>query len=263
MTDLPDSSAYYRRLGPHTYAPTINAQGAWRDTEQHMAPISGLITHELCTHEPREDMQIGRITFEILGIIPAVETSIEVTTVRPGRTIELLEATASAGGRPVIRARAWRLSRQDTTAYAGSELPAMDPPDAGRPVDTTSEWPGGFIRTLRTLELPGGRAGRRQVWVRSACTLLEQEPAAGLAAYVMLVDGANGIATRIRPSELMFPNVELSIHLLRQPAGPWLGLDTAVSFGPGGLGITSTTLNDEDGAFGRAEQELTVREFPS
>ena len=84
-----------------------------------------------------------------------------------------------------------------------------------------------------------------------------------VASYVRLVDIANGIATRVRPTELLYPNVDLTIHLLRTPDPSWVGLDTSVSFGSNGIGLTSTTLNDVRGPVGRAEQSLTVRHLPS
>jgi hypothetical protein len=56
-----------------------------------------------------------------------------------------------------------------------------------------------------------------------------------------------------------FPNVDLSIHLHRPPRGAWVGLDTTVTFGPEGHGVTSTVLHDEDGAVGVAAQMLTIR----
>ncbi len=255
-------SSYYRRTGDDTFEPTVHAQGAWQETEQHMAPISALMTHLLDTHEPRPDMQIGRITFEILGMIPLAESTITVETIRPGRTIELLEATLTIGGRGIIRARAWRLAMNDTSAYAGNELRVVDGPDSAEPVDPTQEWPGGYIASLEMRALPGGRDGRRTVWMRTATDLIEGERATPLASLMTRIDTANGIATRVRPTELMFPNVELSIHLLRRPDPEWVGLDTRVSFGSTGLGLTSSTVHDGNGPLGRVEQCLTVREFP-
>ena len=258
-----DSDAYYRRLDDSTFMPTRHAQGAWQEAEQHMAPISALMTYVLEHHEPRDDMQIGRITWEILGMIPAQESHIEVVTIRPGRTIELLEATLTIGGRVIIRARAWRLSVQDTLAYAGNELAAMDGPDHAEPVDPTQEWPGGYIASLEMRALPGGRDGRRAVWIRARPNLVEGEDVTPIADLVTRADTANGVATRLRPTDLMFPNVELSLHLVRTPRSGWVGLDTAVTFGPTGLGLTSTTVHDEDGPIGKVEQCLTVREFPA
>lgn len=256
--------AFYSRLGPDDYRPSISVQGAWRDDEQHMAPISGLITQALVQHEPRTGMRIARLSFEILGLIPLDDTHIEVRTIRPGRTIELLEADAVIGGRVVVRARAWRLVLTDTADVAGNELATVPPPrECEEYAVGGTEWGGKFIASLEWRTAPGGREGRRAVWVRSAAALLADEEVDPIASFIMLVDAANGSATRARPHELMYPNVDLGIHLLRTPDPSWVGLDVAVSFGSDGIGLTSTTLSDIEGPVGRAEQILTVRHFPS
>lgn len=56
-----------------------------------------------------------------------------------------------------------------------------------------------------------------------------------------------------------YPNLDLTTHLHRQPTGNWVGLDTTVTFGPAGHGLTSSVLHDATGPVGRAEQILTVR----
>lgn len=255
--------AFYTRLGPQDYRPSISVQGAWRDDEQHMAPLSGLITEALIRHEPREGMRIARLSFEILGLIPLADTHIEVRTIRPGRTIELLEANATVAGRTVVTARAWRLILTDTSDVAGHELATMPAPqDCADYEAGGSEWPGGFIASLQWRMAPGGREGRRGVWVRSTADLLDDEPVDPISSFVMLVDTANGSATRARPTDLMYPNVDLGIHLLRAPDPRWVGLDVAASFGADGIGLTSSTLSDITGPVGRAEQILTVRHFP-
>ncbi len=269
MTDQNDTTdnatplAYYVPVSPGVYQPTIHVQGAWQETEQHMAPISGLITHELAMHDRRDDMQLGRICFEILGMIPLQESTIHVETIRPGRTIELLEATLTIGGRTIIRARAWRLAIADMSDVAGNELPSMPGLTDGEKLDSTLEWPGGYIRSLQIEAVPGGREGRRQVWIHTDCALIDGVDAAPIAAYTMLVDTANGIATRVRPTELMFPNVDLTLHFVREPDPTRIGLDTSVTFGSTGLGLTSSVLNDVHGPVGRVEQCLTVRHFPT
>ena len=67
---------------------------------------------------------------------------------------------------------------------------------------------------------------------------------------------------RLDPRAWAFPNVDLTVHLFRTPEGGpgrWLGLDTSVTVGTSGIGLTSTTLHDERGPVGRAEQILTIR----
>lgn len=257
-----DCDAYYRPLAPGVYQPSIHTQGAWQPDEQHMAPASGLLTHALEAHEPRDDLQIARISFDILGMIHAVPTTVTTRTLRPGRTIELIEATASAGGRDVVRATAWRLLRQDTSAAAADEADPMPGPQAFARWSGMEIWGGGYIASLELradTEAGLPRPGRARVWLRTDHALVEGEPSSDLARYLGLVDTANGIAVRAEPSSWLFPNTDLSVHLYRQPVGPWVGLDTRVSWGPSGVGLTATALHDERGPVGRAAQTLTLR----
>lgn len=57
-----------------------------------MAPASGILAYELENFQPRDDMRIARLSFEIHGLIHAGEFEITTRMVRPGRTIELIEA---------------------------------------------------------------------------------------------------------------------------------------------------------------------------
>jgi len=255
-------TAYYQRLDAERFQPTAHVQGAWNDHEQHMAPVSGLLAHALERHEPRPDLVMARVGYEILGLIPLQPTTVRVRTVRPGRTIELLEAVASVGGRDVVRAQAWRLASQDSSAVAGGLPRAMPPRQGCRPFDAVGTWPGGYIRSIEALRGPERGPGEGQAWLRTALPLVEGEPVSPLAAYLGLVDTANGMNVRLDPREWAFPNLDLSVHLHRSPQGGpgrWVGFDTLVTVGAGGVGLTSTTLHDEHGPVGRAEQILTVR----
>lgn len=263
---LPDlqehPSAYYLRLSEDTYQPTLNVQGAWNPHEQHMAPVGGLLAHAVLRHEPRPDLALARISYDILGLMPALPTTVTVRTVRPGRTIELVEATGWVDSRPVVRAQAWRLSRQDTTAVAGG-LPDPMPAPADCLAWSPSElWPGGYIRSIELVHGPDKRSGRGQAWLRTPLQIVADEPVSPVAGFLLLVDTANGMNTLVDPRQWAFPNIDMTVHLYRDPDGTpgrWIGFDTLVTVGPAGVGLTSTTLHDEAGPVGRAEQILTVR----
>ena len=243
-----DTAAFYRRLAPGLYAPTVHVQGAWRDDEQHMAPVSGILAHEIDLHEPREGMQLARISFDILGMIPARPSRVEVRTTRPGRTI--------------ARAHAWRLAAHDSEPVAGVELETIPGPDELDPWSGSDTWDGGYIEGLEFRVAPDRRPGRTVAWIRALNPLVDGETCSPTADLVRLADTANGIAVRVSPREWMFPNVDLAVHLFREPVRGWVGFDTRVTMGPTGLGLTSTTLHDEQGPVGRAEQILTVRRLP-
>ncbi|MBD0222520.1 acyl-CoA thioesterase domain-containing protein, partial [Acinetobacter baumannii] len=101
-------NAYYqllnRTIGPQGeviahYCSTVHAQGAWNPHEQHMAPASGVIAAELEQFSPRQDMRIGRISFDIFGLIAFGEFTIKTHVIRAGKTIELIEAEMQAQGK--------------------------------------------------------------------------------------------------------------------------------------------------------------------
>ena len=122
-----------------------------------------------------------------------------------------------------------------------------------------SIWPGGFVASLEVRTLTPPAPGRGAVWLATSTRLVAGETASPLAEWIALIDTANGVAVRQHPTQWMFPNVDLTIHLHRQPTGRWAGLDTTVVFGPDGLGITSTVLHDAHGPVGTAQQSLTIR----
>lgn len=224
-----------------------------------MGPISGLLTHAIESCSPREDLALARVSFDILGVIHLDEVTAAAEVSRPGRTVELLEATLSERGRAVVRAHAWRLLRSDTTSLAAVAAAPMPGPDQGALWDGSQTWAGGFIRSLEIRVLPGWRPGNGRVWVRPTVPILDSVATADLPRFLGLVDTMNGVAVRADPETVAFPNTDLTIHLFRHPHGDWLGLDVEVTFGPDGVGMTSAVLHDETGPFGRALQILTVR----
>ncbi|WP_031087449.1 thioesterase family protein [Streptomyces sp. NRRL WC-3549] len=262
-TASPDG--YYQRIGEHRYKPTAHAGGAWRTDEQHFSPLAGLVAHAIDRHlaaGPATDLTVARISYDILGRIALDECEITVETLRPGRTVELLEAVVVIGDRPVVRARAWLLAAQDTAAVAGTPDERLAPPETFPRWAMGDVWDGGFIASLDVRRTASSRDGRATAWVTSGLDLVVGERSGPLASFVALVDTANGITVRERPTEWMYPNMDLTIHFHRRPEGRWTGLDTAVSFGPSGHGLTSTVLHDAEGPVGRAEQILTVRPQP-
>lgn len=254
---------YFERLDAATFRATPLTGGAWKVDEQHIAPALGLLTHVIETdRDARRDdgLQITRVTFDIWGTVPIAEVATEVRVVRPGRTIELVEASLSHAGRVVVSARAWLMSTSDITALAGSALDPLPAPDDLEPWDPTQVWPGGFIGTVE-LRRDQVEPGRGRFWARTEEPLLA-EPISPVARVLGLVDIANGMTVRADPRAVAFPNLDLTAHLLRAPVtgpGGWVGFDTTVSFGPTGHGLTSTVLHDAAGPLGTVAQTLTVR----
>lgn len=256
-----DIEPYYIALGDGHYESTVQSQGAWNPHEQHMAPVSGILAHNLERFAPRPELRMARLSFDILGLIPDGQFEVVTTMLRPGRTIELLQAELVAGGRTAVRATAWRLQTSDTSAVVGIEDDRMPGPDELVEPVVVTEWPGGYIHSVEIHPVAGHAPGRGRAWLRTKHPLVEGEAFTAVSGLIGMVDTSNGIATRVKPGSdsYLFPNLDLQIHLYREPAGSWLGLQNSVSFGADGIGLTSTVLHDASGPFGRAEQILTIR----
>lgn len=246
-----------------TYRSTIHAQGAWNPNEQHMGPASGIIAAELEQFTPRDDMRIGRISFDIFGLIPAGEFTISTRLIRPGRTIELIEAEMVANEKTCIVARAWRMETQDSSEVAALEDQSRAPhPEALPDWDGMDCWPGGYIQSITTRTDENHRPGKGFVWINTPVEMVEGTTTSDFVHLLGLVDTANGTAPRQAGDfTWAFPNLDLQIHMYRAPTGRWLGLETVQQYGKDGIGLTSSVLHDLHGPFGRAEQILTLRKM--
>lgn len=257
------SASYFTRIDDDSFQPEQACSGAWSASELHVAPPNGLLVHVLERwleqRAVNPEFVISRIAIEYLGVLDFDPVSVECDVVRPGRAVELVEAVLSQKGRPVLRLRAWRVATSDTTAVAGGLDEPMPDPSAGATIEMDDRWPGDYVRSI---ELRGAGAlapGRGRVWMRTTLPIVAGEPSSTLARYALVLDTANGAAVREDPAAWHFPNLDLTVHLLRQPVSEWAGLDITVAFGPTGQGLTSVSLHDERGQVGRAELGLIVR----
>jgi hypothetical protein len=253
--------AYFERTGQRAFLATGHVGGAWDLRTQHIAPALGLLAHavEADRDARRTDgLVIGRLSYDILGTVPVEEVEVAVEVLRPGRTIELVQATLNHAGRAAVVLRAWLMRPGDTCRLHGTSLTPIPPPEQLPVWDATTVWPGGFIASVevrRTEREPG----RAVFWVRTAQPLVAGEEVSCLARFVTLLDISNGMTVRADPADVAFPNIDLTAHFFAQPRGEWVGFDTSVSFGPAGLGVTSSVIHDEQGPVGTSTQMLTVR----
>jgi hypothetical protein len=142
--------------GDH-YVPTELTRGPWDPDSQHAGPPAALIGREIAWLNGGVDRRVGRITYEILRPVPIAPLTVTAEVVRPGRTVELVEASLADEQGEVIRARAWRLREGDVDIPEG--LSSEDGPGTLGSSPSTLR-PGGAER-VPAGDVPGHRAGRR------------------------------------------------------------------------------------------------------
>lgn len=258
-----------RHAGPDAverFEATFSSTGPWFADAQHGGPPSALLVRALERVEPgRADAppsMLARITVEVLGAVPAGPVEVRAGVERSGRTIEMLYATMSAGRRDVLRARAWRLARGDTTAHRSGLAPSLPGPEhATVRTDRPQGWLPGFMDAVEWAWLDGWLAepGPGRAWIRPRVPIVEGERASPLQNLMIGADSANGLAAPLDVREWLFVNTELTVHLHRDPVAGWAGVDAATVVGPTGVGTVSATLFDAEGHLGRVAQALTIR----
>jgi hypothetical protein len=210
-----------------------------------------------------DGMLVGRITIEILRPVPLAPLAVSSRVLRPGRNVELVEAALSepGGGREIARASAWRLRIEDGGPVAG-DAPPPPGPEEGRehPFFPTGESVG--YHTAMDYRFVTGafvEPGPARVWLRMRQPLVAGEPTSPLARVLVAADSGNGVSAALDYRRHLFINTELTVHLIREPGGEWVHLDSVTRVGPHGAGLSETVLYDESGLLGRAAQTLLVR----
>ena len=256
------ADAFYLADGGR-YVPTKLTTGPWDPAAQHAGPPAALLGRAIEGCPPGEG-QVGRVTFEILRPVPLEPLTVRARVVRPGRSVELLEASLEAGDVEVMRASAWRLRAAE---LAGAGEPPRDPPPpgpdqgkAGRGFETGH--PFGYQQAMDSRFVHGAftELGPATVWMRMRQPLVAGERPSPLQRVLCAADSGNGVSAALDYARYLFVNTDLSVHLHRLPEGEWVCLESTTRWEPNGIGMADTALWDERGRIGRGAQTLLVRE---
>jgi hypothetical protein len=255
------SDSFYVDLGQGRFRSTEHSVGPWKDAQQHLGPPSALLGRAIERCAPRDDLTVGRVTVEILGPVPVAELTVTARVERTGRSIELIAAELTAGGRAVAQARAWRFARTATAGVAALPPPLPAGPDAGVPKERPDGWLPGYLDAMEWSSLHGGfdEPGPATMWARQRVPLVLGEQPSGLQRLLTVADSGNGVSGLLDPRRWFFINAELTVHVLRPPEGDWIALDASTDIGPAGVGVATSTLHDHLGPVARGAQALLVR----
>lgn len=239
-------------------------RGPWDARMMHGGAPSALLAHAIEQVQPGSELVVSRLTIEFLGGVPVGPVSVDASLAKPGTRFQVVDATLDAGGRPACLARAVRLRRADMPdavagAIAGEPLP---PPESGAPLPPLSYSGGGdlFYPDATEIRQVGGEpgSGHGVAWIRLRGELLPGVAPSPLVRAIAAADFANGLSWILPIEEWVFVNTELTIHLYREPAGEWIGLDARTASSALGIGVATGVLHDMDGPFGVCAESLFV-----
>lgn len=253
--------SFYEALAGGRFASTPATVGPWDPRLQHGSPPAALLLRAVEHTFPREDVRVGRISFDFFGPVPVTELAISTEVVRPGARIELSRARLSAQGKTCMEASVWRI------AVAPGRVPEV--PDAREvpKVPTAQSLPTfvdvpsfgyGEAMEWRFVEGRFDRTGPATAYARPRIPLLAGEETSPLGRLLLIVDSANGISAELNPSRFTFVPVELTVSVRRHPRTEWVGMRATTTIDPDGVGTTHAELFDEAGYLGTALQTLFI-----
>jgi hypothetical protein len=245
------------------FEPSELTRGPWDPDAQHAGPPAALVARALERVGKPDGKRIGRVTFEILRPVPISALRVEARVVRPGRSVELLEASLLGAEGELIRASAWRLRTEpvELDPAPPAEVPGHGPKD-GEPRDFFPTGADVGYHTAMEYRFVSGsflEPGPAVVWMRMRHPLVEGEEPSPLQRVAVAADSGNGVSAALDYKRFLFINTDLTLHLHRLPETEWVCLDAVTRPEPDGVGLADTLLWDERGRIGRANQTLLVR----
>lgn len=247
------------------YRATDLCRGPWSQSALHGGPVSALLAGAIeAADSGGSDFHVARLTVELERPVPPHQPLAVTTQItRPGRKVQLVDATMTLDGTVIARARASRIRR------AAIELPD-DPLLTAEPAPTSagvvvgSSWAEdyvGFHNTAcehRFVEGNWREPGPVTLWITVVVPMVDNEPLSPLQRVAAAADFGNGVSAVLPWDQYSFINPEITIHQHRSLRGDRVGMRTKTHLGPDSVGFAESELFDADGRFGRSVQGLLV-----
>jgi hypothetical protein len=251
---------FYEPLGENHYRATEHTVGPWDPGSQHGGPPAALLARAIEVTSPSWPATVARMSVDILSPIPVSDVLVRSRLLRPGRSVELVEAELEALGRTVMRAQAWRIRRADLQLPPNEQI--FDPvpvfPVAESPLRPA--WGGGYLDAMEWRHIAGDwvDAGPATIWGRMRYQLLPDEEPTGLQRVMVLSDSGNGVSSVLPLDQWLFINTDLTVHLEAIPSGEWICLDARTRIDRLGFGCVTSRLFDRERLVGHGAQTLYV-----
>jgi acyl-CoA thioesterase len=261
-TDPSDEPAAIFRRDGERLVPTLFAQGPWNPNHLHGGPICGALARAIEACESPVPMRVARMTVEMTRAVPMAPCTVHAEVTRAGRRIQQIDARIEVEGRPLARASALRVRIGQGDARL--DVPFDDPvperaPGPPRDPEMMRLFSPGFIRSLEFLRTRlATRAEAGITWARLRVPLVEGEAVTAFVRLATLSDFASGTGNPLDFTRFTSINPDLSLHVLREPRGEWIGLRARSGVAADGIGQSHAALFDAEGAVARALVSLLV-----
>lgn len=243
------------------FVPTEASLSPWSDQAMHGSVPAMLLAREVERIPSEQPMVVTRLTVELLRGVGRTPLAVRSRMVRPGRRVQLVEASLWSGQQEVARATAERLRIADFDVPAREDAVPRPGPEGLKA--WTGSWRTGDVFHLLGVEarshadpMPSKSPG--WAWFRLRLPLVPGEEPSGLQRICAAADFPNGISFVVNPRATTFVNPDLTVYVNRLPVDEWVLVDATTWLEPTGTGLAEGALYDRRGRIGRSVQSLLV-----
>src|SRR5215475_11815073 len=112
------ASALFEFDGEH-FVPTELSRGPWSPDALHGGPVAALLAHAAAGVDADGSTQPARLTVELLRPVPLAPLRVSTRVLRPGRKVQLVEASLHSATHEVARVTMLRICRQPLALPTG------------------------------------------------------------------------------------------------------------------------------------------------
>lgn len=258
VSDSPRS--IFVRLGDR-YTATAAALSPWGHDVLHGGPTTMLLARQLESIPADEPMFTARLTVELMRRIGPTPLEVRSRVLRPGRKVQLVEASLWSDDVEVARATALRIRLSNVVVPVTFEEPPHALPGEASPLPDGYRPGSAYHRLGVETRAPvplGTERGPGWAWFRLRLPLLEGEKPSPLVRLCAAADFGSGISNVVDPAATTYINPDLTINIHREPVGEWICVDARTWLESHGVGVAESALYDERGRIGRTAQSLLV-----
>jgi len=261
MTD----DAIFRPRDGSAFSPTSASVGPWDSGIVHGAAVAALFANQLAP----SDGTLARLTVEFLAPVPVTLLHLERGALTGGSRVRRRDAALSADGRIVATARAVVVRRLELdlpdrarvqeSPFDPAALPALD--EVNPAAEELVGWPCFDSQSIvvEPMRPPGDL--RSHLWISLAIPVVEGTEVQPVEIAAVAADYAQTAVNRqLSYASWSFRNAEMTVHLARDPVGPWIGVRCEGVVQPVGAGFNAADLYDRCGRMGRSAASLVVEQ---
>lgn len=225
--------------------PSPIAASPWSEEMLNGHHIGGLVAWGVQRDAPDPELQLSRLTVDMIRAVPMRPLRIETRPGREGRRLRALDVSVLDGDVEVIRGSAVLLRRSE---HPDAQPWAPEPWDVPPPEQVEAPTGGPMPWEIRRIT-PWGHDGPGKVWMRETADFVAGEPLTPMLRAALMADFTNPL-TNSDAAGLAFINTDVTMYLTRDPRGEWIGMESAGHLGADGVAFGTSWLYDRDGRIG-------------